>query len=239
VTEVHRQSDTSARLKTVGTIDPAKKRVVWDDPKKTEQQPFPTDRARWSGHTIECGAHKTEEWLGCRFDGSPLAPARYAQIAFVELQGAGELERLVDPLFFAAPADSKSGIARARKDGYVARGWGFARRNAQDPADPRENFPATDTPFEPWYQAYVPPIAVEGAAARAALPAARGRARSRGAKAGGAKAGRVKKTRAKTSRAKSSRAKTSRARAGRTTRSGFTGEGRSSRPRKGRARKAG
>lgn len=157
VTEIHTQSDTGARLKMLGTIDAAKKRIVWESPKQTQQKPFPTDRAKWQGSTIRCGTHRTARWIGCGFGRKPLAPARHAQLAFVEMQDANEADTLLDPLFFAASGDSSDAIGKARKAGLVARGWGFSKANAQDPASPKENFAATDKPFEQWYLDYMRP----------------------------------------------------------------------------------
>jgi hypothetical protein len=157
ITEIHTQSDTGAFLKMLGTIDTAKKRIKWESPKKTQQKPFLTDQAKWQAFTIKCGTHRTDKWIGCRFDDKPLLPARYGQLAFVEMQSDDEADSLIDPLFFAAPADSSAKIARARRAGLVARGWGFAKGNADNPANPKENFAATDTPFARWYVDYMKP----------------------------------------------------------------------------------
>jgi len=101
-------------------------------------------------------------WIGCTIDGGALQPARFRQVAFVELQKGENSGAFVDPLFFGAPANEKAAIVEARGRGLIARAWGFDSGNLPNPPNPAnppdpltENLPATDKPDAPGYQTYL------------------------------------------------------------------------------------
>jgi hypothetical protein len=152
VVEIHMRSDGQGRQRVRGTLNRQTRKVEWQKARPTQAEPFSRDAALSAGHIVRC-AVGPEGWIGCRLDAGPLLPVRFRQIAFVERQRGEDPAVMRDALFFAADAKHKPAIADARAQGLVARAWGF--ENGDQTAPWVENMPATDTPSEAWYQAYL------------------------------------------------------------------------------------
>jgi hypothetical protein len=78
---------------------------------------------------------------------------RYQQIAFDEFQDGDSALLQQEALFYAAPATDKSFIISARQFGHPVRGWDFD--SASLATSPLANYPATNHPWDPWYQAMI------------------------------------------------------------------------------------
>lgn len=155
VHEIHLRDDGKRRRACRGTIDRQKRRIVWAKPRDTESPLLPRDVADWQGHQLRCLLNKAGMIL-FSVDGAML-PVRFRQVAFVELQKGDDAVAIGgDALFFAANADRRADIAEARNRGLAARGWAFNEDDrTAPPSPPQENAPATDCPFEEWYEDYM------------------------------------------------------------------------------------
>lgn len=156
VTEIHERPG-GGREKVTATIDTVKRKVEWGKPRATQEPRFPVDIAAWGAHTLACGTHPKQAWLGTSFDNGALLPVRLTQLAFVELRRPAELPTLLDPLFFAAPAKDKAAIAwaRARTPPLVARAFDY-----EDGDGTVENIPSTDLLATQAYREYTDDAAV-------------------------------------------------------------------------------
>jgi hypothetical protein len=152
VVEIHTTSDGKRRQQLKGTLNRRSRKVEWEKARATQAQAFAKDETPWQTHRIKC-AIDPAGWIGCMIDGGALAPTRFQQLAFVELQKGEDATTMRDALFFAADAKARAAIKQARDQGLVARAWGF--ENGDQTAPWVENMPATDAPAEPWYQDYM------------------------------------------------------------------------------------
>jgi hypothetical protein len=155
VREIHTLSDGRRRQQVRGTLNRQARKIEWKQPRPTQALPFARDVVNWQTRRVRC-AIDAAGWIGSAFDLTPLQPARFRQLAFVELQSSDDPAILRDALFFGADAKNKPALAQARNQGLVARAWGFASGDqTSPPTPPQENMPATDGPDEIFYQTYM------------------------------------------------------------------------------------
>ena len=81
------------------------------------------------------------------------ARIQYQQTAFCEYQDGDSAELRENALFYGAPATRSSFITTARRSGHLVRAWDFD--SADLATSPLANYPATNTPYESWYQKMV------------------------------------------------------------------------------------
>ena len=161
VTEIHFMSDGQRRQQVRGKLNRQKRKIEWQAARATQAPPFPRETVAWQSQRLRC-AVDAAGWIGCAFDEGALQPARFRQLAFIEVQKGESPDAFIDALFFAAPANERAAIGEARSRGLVARGWGFDAGNLPSPPNPpsppdplAENLPATDGPAAPGYQTYM------------------------------------------------------------------------------------
>jgi hypothetical protein len=145
-------ADGTERKLLTGTIDRTKKQVKWKKPKKTVRPLFPRDVTSSAALSVQATVDGLGS-IGCVVDGGPSQPVRFEQVMFVERQKGEDPHAFRDALFFAAGAGNRDDITQARAAGLITRAWGFSKVDIVAP--PQENFPATDTPHQAWYQAYL------------------------------------------------------------------------------------
>lgn len=147
--------DGAGRQKMTGSIDHTTQKIRWSGPRKTVRALFPVNATETASHQWRASIDHLGA-IGCAVDGGVPMPVRFRQMAFVERQNSEDPRIFRDALFFAAGAANRHELAQARRGGLIARAWGFAERDkAESSGQPPENFPATDTPHEPWYLTYV------------------------------------------------------------------------------------
>jgi hypothetical protein len=74
----------------------------------------------------------------------------YEQVAFVEYQSGDPDWLRSGARFGAAQASDGGALTEMRLAGLVTRGWQFSAGSPH--LQPPESYPATDTPFEAWYE---------------------------------------------------------------------------------------
>lgn len=152
---IYRNVDGAGRQLVTGVIDRAKRKINWERPQDTPLALFPRDVAEWTTHTVRAELDAFGA-IGCAIDGGASSPIRFRQVLFVERQKDEDPKIFRDAPFFGAGAANRRDLEQARKAGLVCRAWGFAELDRPaSPAEPLENFPATDTPLTAWYQTYV------------------------------------------------------------------------------------
>ncbi|WP_410660336.1 phosphatidylinositol-specific phospholipase C domain-containing protein [Amycolatopsis sp. lyj-112] len=152
VREIHKSQGSSQNWAWKGVFDGDG--IVWSGNAKTSD-------ARYDVTVATRGSSRVSVWTGA--DGASSAQTlrystdrvtgariRYEQTAFVEFQEGNSAELKQGALFYAAPAGSKSFITSARQAGRVVRGWDFD--SAGQATSPLANYPATNRPYEGWYQ---------------------------------------------------------------------------------------
>ncbi len=153
---IHGVEGGAGRWLVRGTIDRRTRKITWQKSKKTQRPLFSRAVAGWASHAVRASPDNPGA-IGCTLDGATWRPVRFRQVAFVERQKGEDPRLFRDARFFAAGAANQAEIAQAREQGLVARAWGFTKHDKADPpGSPPENFPATDTPYQPWYRQYVP-----------------------------------------------------------------------------------
>lgn len=146
---------TSGKTRQVRTGVIEGRKIKWQNPKSTTRQPFRTDVAVWETHKVMASAD-AKGAIHCAIDAAAPRPARFEQLLFVERQKGEDPAIFRDAPFFGAGAANRADVAKARAEGLVARAWGFSELDkAGAPGSTQENFPATDTPHDGWYQKYV------------------------------------------------------------------------------------
>lgn len=145
--------DGTRRMQRTGVLNRRKPEVDWRAARVTQNALLARDSADWLGHNLRV-LLDTHGAIVTTIDGGSPLPVRMPQVAFVERQTSEDTTAFLDPLFYGAPATDRVALTQARGAGLVTRGWGFAETN-RAPAAPFENMPATDNPFEQWYQGYV------------------------------------------------------------------------------------
>ncbi len=148
-------TDGTGRQILAGTIDRTKRRVAWKHhATKTVRPLCSTDEADSAARRVGASSDPLGS-IGCVVDDGPWEPVRFQQVLFVERQKGEDPKAFRDALFFAAGASNGADIAHAKSESLVTRAWGFAENDRTDGQGSQENFPATDTPHEEWYQDYL------------------------------------------------------------------------------------
>lgn len=152
---IFQNADGAGRQLMTGVIDTAKREVKWKKAKATQRKLLVRDTTKAGSHKVVAEADALGA-ICCSVDGGATLPARFRQVLFVERQKDEDPKIFRDAPFFGAGAANLADVAAARKEGLVARAWGFAELHRPDAsATHRENFPATDTPLLAWYQTYI------------------------------------------------------------------------------------
>lgn len=151
VREIHKSQGSSQNWAWKGVFDGDG--VIWSGNAKTSD-------ARYDVTVATRGNSRVSVWTGA--DGASSQTLRYStdrvtgdriryeQTAFVEFQEGNSAELKQGALFYAAPAGSKAFITSSRQAGRVVRGWDFD--SAGQATEPPANYPATNRPYESWYQ---------------------------------------------------------------------------------------
>lgn len=165
VREVHRSPSGAQRWYWDGRIDRARGTIAWtrnaEDFGQTEDVLFNKTRATAGGRRIAVSTGSSRAFgsdtLLYETDGNPAARIRPPQLAFVEFQPGSRSELQNDGLFFCAGPAGEAQVrswARAwRSAGKIARLWAFDG-SGLSPSSTPVTFPATDSPFEKWYDDY-------------------------------------------------------------------------------------
>jgi len=145
VSLVYRAGDQN--YECIGTFDPGTGSVFWSSPK-------PTDRPLYDMTSAVAGERRvsvrSDDTL-LRYDtGSHQGLVGYEQALFVEYQ-RGNDDVLADTWFYACSKNYLSWGQEKCAAGKLVRIWGFGKDQAKLP---RVSFPATDWPYEDWYQRY-------------------------------------------------------------------------------------
>ena len=154
VREIHRSQSNSQNWAWDGTLDAGAMTVSWSGNAKTSD-------ARYDVTTSAGGTSRVHVWTGAdgptpaqtlRIDTDRYAGdrIRYPQTAFDEFQQGDSAELQQGALFYAAPAGESSFITAARQAGRLVRGWDFD--SAGDATTPPASYPATNHPYDTWYQ---------------------------------------------------------------------------------------
>jgi hypothetical protein len=152
--EIHRSPTTSQNWQWTGTLNTANATVAWTNNTATSDPRYPTSTAAAGGHGVQVytqadGATPAQTLRDTtdQISGQRIA---YRQAAFVEYQDGDSAELRQGALFYGAPATDSSFITSARNNGFLARGWQFD--SASDATSPLASYPATDYPWQAWYQ---------------------------------------------------------------------------------------
>lgn len=152
--EIHRSQSSSQNWDWDGVLDAGAMTVSWSGNGKTSD-------ARYDKTTSTSGTSRVHVWNGAdgptpaqtlrldtgRYTGDRI---RYQQVAFDEFQRGDSAELQQGALFYAAPATESAFITAARQAGRLVRGWDFD--SAGDATDPPASYPATNRPYDTWYQ---------------------------------------------------------------------------------------
>ena len=152
--EIHRSQGSSQNWDWDGVLNAGPMTVSWSGNAKTSD-------ARPDKTTSTSGTSRVHVWNGAdgptssqtlrmdtdRYTGDRI---RYQQTAFDEFQQGDSAELQQGALFYAAPAGESSFITAARQAGRLVRGWDFD--SASDATSPPANYPATNHPYDTWYQ---------------------------------------------------------------------------------------
>ncbi|MFC4584755.1 phosphatidylinositol-specific phospholipase C domain-containing protein [Sphaerisporangium corydalis] len=154
VREIHRSNSSNQNWTWNGSLNAGAMTVAWSGNAKTSD-------ARYDATTSASGASRVHVWNGA--DGSTPAQTlridtdrftgdriRFPQTAFGEFQKGDSAELQQGALFYAAPAGESSFITAARQAGRLVRGWDFD--SAGNATNPLANYPATNHPYDTWYQ---------------------------------------------------------------------------------------
>ncbi|MBT2231532.1 phosphatidylinositol-specific phospholipase C domain-containing protein [Nonomuraea sp. NEAU-A123] len=152
--EIHRSQSSTQNWNWTGVLNAGAMTVTWSGNAKTSD-------ARYDKTTATSGTSRVHVWTGA--DGPTSAQTlrldtdqytgdriRYPQTAFDEFQQGDSAELQQGALFYAAPATESSFITAARQAGRLVRGWDFD--SASDATTPPANYPATNRPYDTWYQ---------------------------------------------------------------------------------------
>jgi hypothetical protein len=152
VREIHRSQGTSQNWTWTGAL--AGTTVSWTGNSRTSD-------ARYAKETATDGSRRVTVWTGA--DGPSPAQTlradtdrvtgdriRYRQVAFDEFQQGDSADLQQGALFYGAPATESAFITAARRSGKLVRGWDFD--SASEATTPLANYPATNHPYDAWYQ---------------------------------------------------------------------------------------
>ncbi|MET7327126.1 phosphatidylinositol-specific phospholipase C domain-containing protein [Nonomuraea sp. NPDC005650] len=152
--EIHKSQSNSQNWTWDGALDAGAMTVSWSGNAKTSD-------ARFDKTTSASGTSQVRVWTGAdgptpsqtlRVDTDRRTGDRisYPQVAFDEFQQGDSAELQEGALFYAAPASQSSFITAARQAGRLVRGWDFD--STGDATSPLANYPATNHPYDTWYQ---------------------------------------------------------------------------------------
>jgi hypothetical protein len=150
--EIHQSQSGSQNWSWNGALSATT--VSWTGNAKTSDARFPKD-------TAANGTRRVRVWTGAdgptpsntlRVDTASVTGdrIRYRQVAFDEFQQGDSAELQQGALFYGAPATESAFITSARQSGKLVRGWDFD--SAGDATTPLANYPATNHPYDAWYQ---------------------------------------------------------------------------------------
>ncbi|WP_407951527.1 hypothetical protein [Pendulispora albinea] len=156
VREVHRSQANEQNWDWEGTLNTATLRVAWNGATHGR-----TSDPRFDVATASHGTKRVSVWTGAdgasppetlryttdRISGDRI---RYPQWAFVEFQPGDSAELREGAWFHASNASNAAFITAGRREGRIVRGWDFD--DASRATEPLANYPATNTPWAPWYQ---------------------------------------------------------------------------------------
>jgi hypothetical protein len=133
---------------------PAGPTVSWTGNAKTSDARFAKATATSAGRTVSVwtGADGPTSAQTLRADTDRVGGdrIRYRQVAFDEFQKGDSAELQQGALFYGAPATEPAFITSARQAGKLVRGWDFD--SASQATTPLANYPATNHPYDAWYQ---------------------------------------------------------------------------------------
>ncbi|UOX91248.1 hypothetical protein MUY14_11710 [Amycolatopsis sp. FBCC-B4732] len=150
--EIHQSQSGSQNWNWTGTLSATT--VAWTGNAKTSD-------ARFAKDTATSGSRRVRVWTGAdgptpsntlRADTAGVTGdrIRYRQVAFDEFQQGDSAELQQGALFYGAPATESAFITSARQSGKLVRGWDFD--SASQATTPLANYPATNHPYDAWYQ---------------------------------------------------------------------------------------
>lgn len=150
--EIHRSQSSSQNWDWDGVLSGTT--VSWTGNAKTSDP-------RFAKATATSGTARVRVWTGAdgptpaqtlRVDTDRVAGdrIRYRQVAFDEFQKGDSAELQQGALFYGAPATESAFITSARQAGKLVRGWDFD--SASEATTPLANYPATNHPYDAWYQ---------------------------------------------------------------------------------------
>lgn len=148
VREVHQSQSNSQNWQWTGTVGGST--VSWSGNAKTSDSRY--DKTTSGGVLVWTGADGATPAQTLRYSTPKVTGARiqYPQTAFDEYQDGDSAELQQGAVFYAAAATDSSFLVAARKAGHVVRGWDFD--SAGLATDPLVNYPATNHPWDSWYQ---------------------------------------------------------------------------------------
>ncbi|MEV6828518.1 hypothetical protein [Amycolatopsis sp. NPDC051102] len=150
--EIHQSQSSSQNWDWAGVL--AGTTVSWSGNGKTSDARFAKATATSAGRTVSVwtGADGPTSAQTLRADTDRVAGdrIRYRQVAFDEFQKGDSAELQQGALFYGAPATESAFITSARQAGKLVRGWDFD--SASQATTPLANYPATNHPYDSWYQ---------------------------------------------------------------------------------------
>jgi hypothetical protein len=150
--EIHRSQSGSQNWTWNGALSGTT--VSWTGNAKTSDARFPSATATSGSRrvTVWAGADGPTSAQTLRVDTDRVAGdrIRYPQVAFDEFQQGDSAELQQGALFYGAPATESAFITAARNSGKLVRGWDFD--SASQATTPLANYPATNHPYDAWYQ---------------------------------------------------------------------------------------
>jgi calcium-dependent phosphoinositide phospholipase C len=157
VREIHRSQSNDQNWTWNGALDTGAHTVAWSGNAKTADPRFDAATSVSGARSVhvETGADGPTPADTLRYTTDQVAGGRirYEQTAFDEYQQGDSAELQDGAVFYGAPATAKDFIRDARGSGHLVRGWDFD--SADLATDPLANYPATNTPDEPWYQTMI------------------------------------------------------------------------------------
>jgi len=154
VQEIHRSQSNEQNWTWNGELNTGAQTVAWSGNATTSSPRFDQSTSVSGTRSINVynaadGATPADtlRYTTDQVDGGLI---RYQQTAFDEYQQGDSAELAQGALFYGAPATAKDFILSARGSGHLVRGWDFD--SADLATDPIANYPATNTPYESWYQ---------------------------------------------------------------------------------------
>jgi hypothetical protein len=150
--EVHRSQSGSQNWTWTGALSGTT--VSWTGNAKTSDARFPTATATVGGRrvTVWTGADgpTPAQTLRADTDHVPGERIRTRQVAFAEYQKGDSAELQQGALFYGAPSTEPAFLTSARQSGKPVRGWDFD--SAGQATTPLANYPATNHPYDAWYE---------------------------------------------------------------------------------------